>query len=281
MKKTLLRILAVSTITILGLLTVLLPKEVLAATQCPKDPDYAAAGSYTLPTGASNECPSSPAYNFIGDANKPSIVYTVTSGSGTTEQVATLNLQDPKANPLIWKGQASYDNHTIEIDIGRNDFTNSITGIPASRIDNGSTQTIHVVFNSIGQDFARIQNLTVKDESTQYTSGSFNTGDVQGKYTCGEGSNAVHISIDIGCRGKGNPILDALFAIIRFLSIGAGLVVIASVIVAGIQYTTSRGDPQATAKAMGRIRDALIGLLIYIFIFAILNWVIPAAVFAQ
>lgn len=91
----------------------------------------------------------------------------------------------------------------------------------------------------------------------------------------GETNNRIRTAINIGCKGKGNPILDALFAVVRFLTLGVGLVLIASTIVAGIQYTTSRGDPQATAKALGRITSTVGALLFFIFIYAILNWVVP------
>jgi len=82
-------------------------------------------------------------------------------------------------------------------------------------------------------------------------------------------------SIDLGCQGKGNAILDLMFAAIRFLSIGVGLVIVASLVYAGIQYTGSRGDPNANALAIKRITSNVTALLIYIFAFAILNYVIP------
>ena len=97
-------------------------------------------------------------------------------------------------------------------------------------------------------------------------------------HACGSGTNgnsSYTPSIELGCQGKGNPIEDLLFAIIRFLSTGVGLVIIASLIVAGIQYTTSRGDPGATAKAIGRIRSNMVALLVFVFAYAILNYVIP------
>lgn len=94
-------------------------------------------------------------------------------------------------------------------------------------------------------------------------------------YTCGGGSDSVTVSIDIGCKGEGNPIADMAFAIIRFLSDGVGLVIIVSIIIAGIQYSSSRGDPQSVAKAVKRIQSALMALLIYIFGYAILNYIIP------
>lgn len=92
---------------------------------------------------------------------------------------------------------------------------------------------------------------------------------------CGSGDTAYTPSIDIGCRGKGNAIADALFAIIRVLSDGVGLVVVGSVIVGGIQYSASRGDPQATAMAINRIRSSLLALLIFIFAYAFLNYLLP------
>lgn len=92
---------------------------------------------------------------------------------------------------------------------------------------------------------------------------------------CGGGTEAVNTSINIGCTGTGNPISDALFAIIRFLSAGVGLVIVGSLIVGGIQYSASRGDPQSTAKALGRMRSTMVALIIFIFGYAILNYVIP------
>ncbi len=85
-------------------------------------------------------------------------------------------------------------------------------------------------------------------------------------------------SIDLGCRGKGNGVLDLIFAIIRILSTGVGLIVIGSMIWAGIQYTSSRGDPQATANAVKRVNSTVIALLIYIFAYALLGWIIPGAI---
>lgn len=96
---------------------------------------------------------------------------------------------------------------------------------------------------------------------------------------CGDGESKVKISFDIGCKGEGggieNPITDAAFAIIRFLTVGVGLIIVGSLIVAGIQYTTSRGDPQATAAAISRIKSNITAFLIYVFSFALLNYLIP------
>ena len=94
---------------------------------------------------------------------------------------------------------------------------------------------------------------------------------------CG-GDPSVTTSIDFGCSGKGNPILDILFAITRFVSGGVGLIIIGSLIYAGIQYTSSRGDPNETAKAIHRIQANVIALLLFIFAFAIINYVVPGKI---
>lgn len=99
--------------------------------------------------------------------------------------------------------------------------------------------------------------------------------DVKTNSVCGAQPNDVKVVIDIGCRGQGNAILDAAFAILRFLTLGASLVIIGSTIVAGIQFTTSRGDPQATAAAIKRITNNAAALLLFIFTYAILNWLVP------
>ncbi|HVV25556.1 MAG TPA: hypothetical protein VHC21_00800 [Candidatus Saccharimonadales bacterium] len=110
--------------------------------------------------------------------------------------------------------------------------------------------------------------------------GTFNTGDNTSHHdVCGSGSDAVNVSINIGCKGQGNPIMDMLFAIIRILSDGVGLVVVGSIIVGGIQYTASRGDPQSTAMAVNRIRSSVFALIIFIFGYAILNFIIPQGFF--
>ena len=123
---------------------------------------------------------------------------------------------------------------------------------------------------------------TTTAEKTTLPEGSLNdykTVAADGKYYCGsDQGKEVHLSIDLGCVHKDPAILDLMFAIIRLLSIGVGIVVIGSIVFAGIQYIWSRGNPQEVAKAQERIRSAVIALVIFIFIYAILNWLVPAGV---
>lgn len=103
------------------------------------------------------------------------------------------------------------------------------------------------------------------------------------EFKCGDskdGSNEVYPSFYIGCKGEGNAIVDMLFAFIRILSGGIGLALIGSIIYAGFEYTTASGDPNKTGLAKKRlVSTLLVALPIYIFTYAILNWLIPMAIF--
>lgn len=125
-------------------------------------------------------------------------------------------------------------------------------------------------------------NLSAKGDASklQAKSGSGGGGggvSSGGSHQCGDPNKypGVKTIIDLGCTGHGNPVLDMVFGIIKFLSYGVGLVIVASMIYAGIMYTSSRGDPNATAQAIGRIRANVVALLLFVFAFAILNYVVP------
>jgi len=66
-----------------------------------------------------------------------------------------------------------------------------------------------------------------------------------------------------------NPIIN------KFLAPLAVLAVIIGVIVGAIQYITSAGDAQKVAQGKSKIEKALIGFLGFIFLYALLNWLIP------
>lgn len=72
-----------------------------------------------------------------------------------------------------------------------------------------------------------------------------------------------------------NPIIRYLTAGINFLTAGVGVVTTGAIVVGGIRYITSRGNPQATASAVKIISNAVIAIIGYVFGYAFLNWIIP------
>jgi len=80
-----------------------------------------------------------------------------------------------------------------------------------------------------------------------------------------------------GCNGL---IFNYLTMIIQFLSGAIGLVIVLMLVIGGIQYITSAGDPGAVKNAKSRITNAIIALVLFILMFAILNFLIPGGIFS-
>jgi hypothetical protein len=77
--------------------------------------------------------------------------------------------------------------------------------------------------------------------------------------------------------GEGADIIARLIA--NFLKIAfslAGLVLLAMLLWGGIQWLTAGGDKEKLSKAKGRITSALIGFVIFMSVFAIINFIAPA-----
>jgi uncharacterized protein YqhQ len=77
-----------------------------------------------------------------------------------------------------------------------------------------------------------------------------------------------------------NPIIRDIQDIVDFLSAGVGLVVVAMIILGGIQYSIAGDNSQKITDAKKRIANALIALLVFIFLFAFVQWLIPGGVFS-
>jgi hypothetical protein len=72
-----------------------------------------------------------------------------------------------------------------------------------------------------------------------------------------------------------NPIIKSLRLVVNLLSAGVGIVIVGSIIVAGIQYALAGNNPNAVGAAKKRIQDTLIAMLAFFFIYAFLQWIIP------
>lgn len=62
---------------------------------------------------------------------------------------------------------------------------------------------------------------------------------------------------------------------VTLLTVVIGIVAAISIVVAGIQYASAGSDPGKVQKAKDRIGQTLLGLLAYIFLFALLNYFVP------
>lgn len=77
--------------------------------------------------------------------------------------------------------------------------------------------------------------------------------------------------------GRGEVILAQIVAnFLKITYLVAGLVLLAMLIWGGIQWMTAGGDKEAVTRAQKRITSALIGFVIFMAVFAIINFIAPA-----
>ena len=91
----------------------------------------------------------------------------------------------------------------------------------------------------------------------------------------GGGGAGASVCDDGGCDLIANYVNPS----IRLLSALVGLVAAISLIMGGIQYSASTGDPQKTSAAKSRISKTILGLIIYAFLYAFLNFLVPGGIF--
>jgi hypothetical protein len=102
--------------------------------------------------------------------------------------------------------------------------------------------------------------------------------DPKDKTQCVPLGNGCASTTDQACLQK-NPIVKRLNEVLVVLSALVALVIIGSLIVAGIQYSAAGSNAQAVSAAKTRIINAFIALAAFIAIFAFLQWLVPGGVF--
>ena len=85
--------------------------------------------------------------------------------------------------------------------------------------------------------------------------------------------NGTQLTAETDCK-----IVDYLVAGINFLSAVALLSIIASVVMAGYQYMTAKDNSGQVEAARKRITWAIIALGIFLFMYTILNFIVPGGV---
>jgi hypothetical protein len=83
-----------------------------------------------------------------------------------------------------------------------------------------------------------------------------------------------------GCDTASTGMKCLISEILLFLSVGVGIAVVAGIAIGGITYATSEGNPSKAQKGITIIVNAVIGLVLYLLLFAITNFLIPGGVFS-
>ena len=81
------------------------------------------------------------------------------------------------------------------------------------------------------------------------------------------------------CSGGDNQIMSVLGQILNWLAIGVSVAVLVGIIYGAVMYASTGGNEAQTKKAIGIIRNAIIALILYFAMWAILQYLIPGGVF--
>jgi hypothetical protein len=106
------------------------------------------------------------------------------------------------------------------------------------------------------------------------TTGGTNTSGTAGN----SGSNAIQGTCKNEDISKDCPIVTRLVEFINVLAGLVGIIIVLMITFRGIQYTFSRENAQETAKAKDGIRDAVFALVFFLFVYAILQWLVPGGI---
>lgn len=84
----------------------------------------------------------------------------------------------------------------------------------------------------------------------------------------------------ISCDGEGSAaLINIVKQVIQILTAGVGVAAVGAVIFGAVLYTTSEGSPDKVKKAREIWTNTVIGLLMFAFMVAITNFIIPGGVF--
>lgn len=85
----------------------------------------------------------------------------------------------------------------------------------------------------------------------------------------------VETAIDFNCGGGDGPVSSLIIGIINAMIPVVGIVIVIVIVIAGIMISTARGNQAQVNKGLDYIRNAIIGLVLFIFMQAILRFVVP------
>jgi len=86
-------------------------------------------------------------------------------------------------------------------------------------------------------------------------------------------------AVDTTNSAQRSKFIERISTYIRWLTVGVGILSVFGLVISGIQYAAAQENPQSVAAAKSRINNIVIGILIYLTMFGLLQWLIPGGVF--
>lgn len=85
--------------------------------------------------------------------------------------------------------------------------------------------------------------------------------------------NCTGETLNTGCLPQTQATSGLIETVLNIVFVILGAIAVMMVVIGGIKYASSQGDPQAISKAKGTIIYAIVGLLVAIFARAIIGFV--------
>lgn len=89
-------------------------------------------------------------------------------------------------------------------------------------------------------------------------------------------SSGVEANILTRCASEDDGIQCLLQMVVDIMSAGVGILAFIGISVSGIQYLTAGGSEEKTRKAKRRIFEIVVGLALFVIIYAILKWLLTS-----
>ncbi len=99
---------------------------------------------------------------------------------------------------------------------------------------------------------------------------------------CGDVDTAFNYGCDgadSGTASEKNPIFQVLFFIVNVVALGVGMAAIGGVIYGAILYTSAGDNGEQTKKGITVVVNAVLGVVLFAFMYAILNFLVPGGLF--
>ena len=107
----------------------------------------------------------------------------------------------------------------------------------------------------------------------------FSTFSLPANATNGNTIFGVETAILTSCNtddDDGGSIMCLLNLVVDIMTIGIGILGVIGITIVGIQYLTAGGNEEKTRKSKQRMFEIVIGLVVYVIIYALLRWLIPS-----
>lgn len=100
-------------------------------------------------------------------------------------------------------------------------------------------------------------------------------------YCCGTTRTSIDFKCESGnAKAPGaNTVTDMLLTVINFMAVGVGLAVVGGIVFGALRYSSANGNASQAQQGITFIVNSVIGLVLFILMYAIINFLVPGGLF--